>query len=576
VPRPRVRPEIARSWHRSRQCGVRPDGDPTAGSAEYDPDAPLIRAAAPVLGRLADEMADADMTVILTDPHGLVLERRAGSSSLLRGLDRVLLTPGHVYSEEGVGTNGIGTAAEERRPAWVVGSEHYVDWLRWLSCAGVPIRNPITRRIEGILDLTCRLKDTNPLMVALVKEGVREIERRLYEASAESDRALLDRFIAVTRRSRRPVVALNERTVISNAAAARLLDPADHALLWRQVTEAPPARFGTARDLTLSTGSRTGVRLVACDEGAARGVVLEIDVERSGLSRPRHRSSEGLDVVLPGRSLAWTTLVKAVEELGDTRLPVLVSGEPGVGKLAVATWLHEKTQAGPLTVLDAELALVDGVQHWLEMARSRLAEPAGSLVLRHLRALDAPTARALGALIREGRARAAPRILATMRTGGREEGEVDGSLLEALPIVIHVPPLRERPEDIEDIVLALLRRHAAASAVRFSGQALQALMRADWPDNVRQLESVILGVLARRSRGEITLQDLPIEYRSLPARRLTRLEQAERRAIMEALAQTGGNKVRAAELLGVGRATLYRKLKELGIVTQADADNLLP
>jgi transcriptional regulator of acetoin/glycerol metabolism len=82
---------------------------------------------------------------------------------------------------------------------------------------------------------------------------------------------------------------------------------------------------------------------------------------------------------------------------------------------------------------------------------------------------------------------------------------------------------------------------------------------------VRQLESVIQGIVARRPRGVIVLQDLPAEYRSPPWRRLTRLERAEREAILEVLVQTGGNKVRAAALLGISRATLYRRLKQLSI-----------
>ncbi|HEV7465093.1 MAG TPA: hypothetical protein VGP96_02255, partial [Candidatus Dormibacteraeota bacterium] len=109
-----VRPEIARSWVRSKQSGVIAVGDPATRHAEFDPGSRLLRLAAPILDRLADDVANADMVVILTDPSGLVLDRRAGTAALRRGLDRVLLAPGYLYSEETVGTNGIGTAAELR------------------------------------------------------------------------------------------------------------------------------------------------------------------------------------------------------------------------------------------------------------------------------------------------------------------------------------------------------------------------------------------------------------------------------------------------------------------------------
>lgn len=183
----RIRADIRRSWQRSRKKAVRPDGDPETTYVDFDPQGRLLRLAAPVLTRLAEQVSTADMAVILTDPNGLVLERRAGKS-LMRILDQVLLAPGYKYSEETVGTNGIGTAAEDRRTAWVVGSEHYAEWLRGLSCAGAVIRDPITGRIEGVLDLTCRVQDTSPLMVPFINEAAREIERRLYGDQPPEDR----------------------------------------------------------------------------------------------------------------------------------------------------------------------------------------------------------------------------------------------------------------------------------------------------------------------------------------------------------------------------------------------------
>jgi signal transduction histidine kinase len=130
------------------------------------------------------------MAVILSDPRGQVLHRRAGRS-VMRALDRVLLAPGYLYSEGTVGTNAIGTAAQDGASAWVVGSEHYAEWLRDLSCAGAVIRHPLTGRIEGVLDLTCYLKDTNPLMMPFVDQAAREIERRLRDDVPQADQELL-------------------------------------------------------------------------------------------------------------------------------------------------------------------------------------------------------------------------------------------------------------------------------------------------------------------------------------------------------------------------------------------------
>ncbi len=566
----RVPPEIARSWERSRQSGVRPDGDPATSRAEFDPDGRLLRLARPILDRLAQEVADADVTVILTDPRGLVLERRAGSAALLRGLDRVLLAPGYLYSEETVGTNGIGTAAQDHNAAWVVGSEHYAEWLRWLSCAGVPIRNPITGRTEGVLDLTCRLKDTNTLMVPFVTEGAREIERRLYEEASQRDREVLDRFEAVARRSRRPVVALNRSTVIANAAAARLLEPADHALLWNHVAEAIKAGTVVARGFRLSQGSVAAVRCVAFERGdLERGAVLEIDVARPD-GAPAPVRAVGWDrrppALLPGRSLAWQQACAAAAEHGRTRVPLLFTGEPGTGKLALARSVYEQSgDASRFTVLDAALAAVDGAETWLGQVRSRLADPRGTLLLRHLEALDLATGRAFSGVLTAGQADTTPRIMATLSLPPGTAPAEEPSLMDRFPAVVSVPPLRERPEDIADIMPALIRRHADGPGPRYSPDLMQTLMRGDWPGNVRQLESLIEGMVTRRPFGELTLRDLPVEYKRVPWHLLSQMERVERTAILQALAQTGGNKVRAAMALGIARATLYRKLKQLGI-----------
>jgi DNA-binding NtrC family response regulator len=133
---------------------------------------------------------------------------------------------------------------------------------------------------------------------------------------------------------------------------------------------------------------------------------------------------------------------------------------------------------------------------------------------------------------------------------------------------LHMIPLRERRGDIPILAhhfVELLCAEQGQLTKSLAATTVDQLMRADWPGNVRQLESVIQGVVARRPMGTVVLQDLPTEYQSVPWRRLTRMERAERQAILQVLAQTGGNKARAAELLGVGRATLYRKLKQLGV-----------
>jgi transcriptional regulator of acetoin/glycerol metabolism len=123
VSRAEVRPPILDSWRRSRFFGVDADRIETPYNADFDPHSRLATAAGPVLDRLSDALHGTPMCLILTDSRGRVRERRTGDHALHRHLDEISLAPGFSYAEEYVGTNGIGTAAEEGRTSHVFGSE---------------------------------------------------------------------------------------------------------------------------------------------------------------------------------------------------------------------------------------------------------------------------------------------------------------------------------------------------------------------------------------------------------------------------------------------------------------------
>jgi two-component system response regulator HydG len=138
-------------------------------------------------------------------------------------------------------------------------------------------------------------------------------------------------------------------------------------------------------------------------------------------------------------------------------------------------------------------------------------------------------------------------------------------------------PLRARKDDIAPLAQHFLARHGDNSTpiAGFSPQAMQRLMAYDWPGNVRELENCVRHSLAVTSGPWIELKDLPREVRSAePAtaggRSLTYLEDVERRAILDALDSTSGQRLSAAKLLGIGKTTLYSKLKQYGIEEAAE------
>jgi hypothetical protein len=119
---------------------------PTGSELPFRPDVTradrLLRAARPVLDRLADQLGGAAATVVLADADGWVIDRRAESRDLNKALDRVLVAPGFCYAEEHAGTNGIGSVLEAGGPIVVAGSEHFRDNLQDFTCVGAPHPQP--------------------------------------------------------------------------------------------------------------------------------------------------------------------------------------------------------------------------------------------------------------------------------------------------------------------------------------------------------------------------------------------------------------------------------------------------
>jgi len=139
-------------------------------------------------------------------------------------------------------------------------------------------------------------------------------------------------------------------------------------------------------------------------------------------------------------------------------------------------------------------------------------------------------------------------------------------------VSIKLPPLRERKNDLPALIHCFIDRHGGAESgvTGVSYEAMTRLMNYDWPGNVRELENCVQRALALGSPPLIQVKDLPsplLNYfgtASDPLEILT-LRELERRAILQTLESTGGDRLRAAKLLGIGKTTIYRKLREYGI-----------
>ncbi|MGW6360152.1 sigma-54-dependent Fis family transcriptional regulator [Streptomyces sp. NPDC055092] len=593
-----VRPPILDSWQRSRFWGVDTDRIQAPYNADFDPHSRLATAARPVLDRLSDALQGTPMCLILTDSKGRVRERRTGDRALHRHLDDISLAPGFSYAEEYVGTNGIGTAAEDGRTAHVFGSEHFSERLQRVSCAAAPIRNPASGRVLGLIDLTSWQHTASPLMVALVREAATDIEERLLDIGSERERAALRAFLTSRPSSRRALITLTDDLLLADAAATEMLSPADHRRLREIAADLPDQH---EQRLLLSDGRTVQVRGRPVD-GEASGsspaaylIELRLVTERDesaphGTVRvPRLPSIAGSSPVFRG---VIAQLIRHCEQGRWT----LVDGEAGTGKRELVQAVHRHAApTTPLSVHDAAHAQ-GGSARWLQAVFQDLSEDRGTVVLRHLDLLSAPDLGRLDGVLRatagrsgwvaalltrdrsalpgagatappmaDGRPRAGTDRAAEQRQGA-ETATAFTTVTGRLSAEVTVPPLRHRTADIPALVTYLIARHSGRDdGVRCTDSAMRALCRAQWPGNVRQLEGSLRYADAHRSGQLIEETDLPPSLLSQAQHPLSPWESSERDMIVQALLDHGGDKARAARALGISRATIYRKITGYGI-----------
>jgi DNA-binding NtrC family response regulator len=159
------------------------------------------------------------------------------------------------------------------------------------------------------------------------------------------------------------------------------------------------------------------------------------------------------------------------------------------------------------------------------------------------------------------------------------EGAFRQDLYYRLKVVeLHVPPLRDRREDILPLARVLLADSAIRMGRKISGfvpRVVDQLLRYEWPGNVRELENAMERAVAIARGGRVDLEDLPEEIRQafprpvVSGETIRALDEVEKEYILAVLELNGGNQTRTAEQLRIGSATLYRKLKKYGLVGQS-------
>jgi DNA-binding NtrC family response regulator len=310
----------------------------------------------------------------------------------------------------------------------------------------------------------------------------------------------------------------------------------------------------------------------------------------------RHRDDE----TMIGSSRAMQEVLRLIDKVSVSPSNVLVTGESGTGKELVARAIHRRgpSAGGPFIAVNVAAVPRDLVESHLfghekgaftgaERRRDgvlraatggcafldEIGEMPLDLQAKLLRAIEEKEVFPVGG---DSPVRVSARIIAaTHRDLARmvEEGTFRQDLYYRLNVVrIHVPALRERSEDIPALVSHFVARHAREQGrppPPVSEEAMGILMAHEWRGNIRELSNVVERALLLGDAAEIGVNDLPADLLGRQPAATISLKEAtddfERRHIARVLHQVGGNRQRAAQLLGVSEATLYRKLDLHGL-----------
>lgn len=556
----------------------------------------LIEQSKPHLQQLVDLM-DADTPVITLANHDCEVVSTLGKNLTLP--EKVNLVPGSRWLEEDCGTNGIATTVIEGKALSIFGHEHYCQgWHEWV-CTSSPIADPFTDKMIGVINISGR-KDFVPLHnIALISSIAKMIENSIYDHVQFSVASNYTKYF----NSNHPVIIFDEyfRIKYVNLEAVRSLHllKGEHFQLFPgevnlmhsiSITNKYQDFNGKSWNVTtqpFKINNRVLGRIAVFEK------VVSVPVD---LPKKRVVQKITFDNIITANGQVKHLKTQA-NQYAKTDLNVLITGETGTGKELFARAIHNNSDrkdepfvvincgAIPRDLMASELfGYVEGA-----FTNARKGGKKGKFVAAHkgtlfldeigelpldlqpylLRVLEENMVFPVGSI--EGQSVDVRIIAATNRDlkANISKDIFRADLYYRLNILrLTIPPIRERKEDIPALFTAFLKEQKFPS-IQIKQEVFKALQHHDWQGNVRELRNcfhkILFNFQLHNERGIIEAKDLPEEY--LPTKEsLITIDEVEQECpltVEQALNITKGNKSKAADLLGISRMTLYRKLNEL-------------
>jgi len=621
---------IVNSWRRSWQRinpsqGLRvphlsPEHFISAQIASFD----LISIAKPIMEDAYQYIEHSDTAIILVNGAGYVLDL-VGDREMLDELRELGIEQGSLMAEERIGTSAIGLALIEQTPMQVVGMEHYCKELHGLAGSAAPIFD-LTGRSLGALGLFTHPDAYHSHSLGLVAAIARAIEgQRQSDQLLAEQNSQLAQLNAILSSITDGIAVWNadNRLIQVNAAASEILKCPIPSLVGKQVEQlfsSPPYLALAIQkheplnnvEVSLVLNNHTincivNLYFVAKKKGDLQWGILtlrhEQDVRKLVQNQVGAKAVLTLDDI-PGVSVQMQRVRSFVHSAADATASILIRGEAGTGKNALASAVHNASvrRDGPFVIfacssIPNELIINEllGYDESVNPNRTggrpskfELAH-AGTLYLQDVDALPLEAQAVLLNVLEMG---------IVQRIGGHRAIEVDvrviastSAKMEALisqksfradlyyrltTFAITIPPLRERHNDIPLVVDRVIKRlsRQLGYSLHLGEGVMDLLKRYPWPGNVREIEAMLgRAAIQVDEMGVIEVQHLPNTIRftnhlatsdsSLSP--VKPLNEIERETILKTAELCRGNVTQMAKVLGIGRTTLWRRLKTLQI-----------
>ena len=560
-----VRSTINDSWHRCATGGI--DAQRNEAPIETDKDAvdalartsmELLTAAALPFEAIGKLLNGTGAMLMLADAEGVLINVIGDKKTIYDGMD-IHLGIGGKWTEDVVGTNGIGTALWTGEPVFVHAAEHFCAGIKSWTCAGAPIRDPFDGKVIGVVDLSGHPDIFRPHNIALVTAAAREIERALADSQNDERMRLLEAFITSVGnyRSKDGVMIIDRhgRAIYSNnvpiAERKRFGDTIREGSGRCRLPELSNSGFldsvTTALPREMQSWHLCPLELNGEVRGAAFVFPKLDDIGKFSIAgkatSPRLKDEAALII---GESEALRKSIDVACKIAESEdiTSLLIEGETGVGKELFARLVHSasrKSAKGPFVALNCgaitkELFGSELFGHigGAFTGSSREGKPGvfehadgGVLSLDEIGEMPLDMQPFLlrvleeRAVTRLGDSRLRPvdvRLVASTNRNLKTEvdcGRFRKDLFYRVSTVsIHVPPLRERGDDsillIEHFSRKLAERKGS-NPLRFSNQALDSLLAYKWPGNVRELRNVVERLHLLSPNDFVDIDALPAE-----------------------------------------------------------------